>query len=329
MRKKKGVIITVTTALAIAACGVGCLYAGMKKTMQENTVTQVVQKPDVILEEGTQVETGHIVNQVNQVWLEEEGIYLPETAEIVSRKGGCYGIVWDDYTIEYYQNDNYFEGETEEDLGLGKLMPILQDTINKYSGQDMGECHVEVYLVGTDKDDMEADENIVTIIPENADEPITEVEAREGEVVRFYQFDSKHYQVGVSFNKYEYFIMVDSVTGEVFGYYYANNNLGGFSNGWEMVESYDPNYELSEEAQKEYDELIASFVTNDLKLGKVEKVYGQEWGLAYIENGNNDVRAYYIALCKTENGTMIDVSVDMGEKMVTSFDTTVIYALEG
>ncbi len=51
--------------------------------------------------------------------------------------------------------------------------------------------------------------------------------------------------------------------------------------------------------------------------------------MAYIANGNNDVRAYYTALCKTENGTMVDVTIDMGEKMVTSFDTTVIYAWEG
>ena len=70
MRKKKGVIITVTTALVIAACGVGCLHAGMEKTMQEEVVTQVESNPDVILEEGSPEEVENLVYQVNQVWQE-------------------------------------------------------------------------------------------------------------------------------------------------------------------------------------------------------------------------------------------------------------------
>ena len=39
--------------------------------------------------------------------------------------------------------------------------------------------------------------------------------------------------------------------------------------------------------------------------------------------------AYYSAICKTDNGTMVEVSVDMGEKMVISFDTTIVYSSEG
>ena len=330
MRTRKGVLLTLAVALGISLCGAGGLKVCMAKTMQSEVATQVEQKEDIILEEGAQEV---IANPVNQVWQEEKSIYLPEGAQIVSEAKNSYRIVWDNYTIEYWQGDKYLEKETQEDLGLGKLLPILQDTIKKYSGQDMSNCEIEVSLVGTEGD-FEGGE---------ACEPIVELETTDGKVcilggepaedatVREYEMDSKHYQVWVLFDKHQYFIMVDSVTGEVFGYSYLNQNLGDYSNGWEKVMSYDPvEYELSEEEQKEYDAMIASFVTNDLNLGNVEKVFAQDWGLAYLNNGSiDDARAYYSALCKTDNGTMVEVSVDMGEKMVICFDTTIIYSSEG
>lgn len=342
MRKKKGVIITVTTALVIAACGVGCLYAGMEKTMQEEVVTQVESNPDVILEEGSPEEVENLVYQANQVWQEEESIYLPEGAEIVDQGKDSYGIVWDNYSIEYLQNDKYFAKETQEDLGLGKVVLILKDTIQKYSGQDMGNCEIEVVLADP-VDDYEGEVACEPIMLETTDGDVLELKTTDGDVhmiiadvegaenVREYENDAKCYQVGVSFDKHDYFICVDSVTGEVLQYYYQNSNLGDYSHGWDKVFSYDPvEYELSEEEQKEYDAMIASFVTNDLKLGNVEKVFAQDWGLAELNNGSiDDARAYYSAICKTDNGTMVEVSVDMGEKMVVSFDTTIVYSSEG
>ena len=342
MRKKKGVIITVTTALVIAVCGVGCLHAGMEKTMQEEVVTQVESNPDVILEEGSPEEVENLVYQVNQVWQEEESIYLPEGAEIVAQGKDSYGIVWDNYSIEYWQNDKYFAKETQEDLGLGKVVPILKDTIQKYSGQDMGNCEIEVVLADP-VDDFEGGEDCELITLETTDGEVLELKSTDGDVhmfiadvegaanVREYENDARCYQVGVSFDKHDYFICVDSVTGEVLQYYYQNNNLGDYSHGWGKLISYDAvEYELSEEEQKEYDAMIASFVTNDLKLGNVEKVFARDWGLAELNNGSiGDARAYYSAICKTDNGTMVEVSVDMGEKMVMSFDTTIVNSSEG
>ena len=241
MRKKKGVIITVTTALVIAACGVGCLNAGMEKTMQEEVVTQVESNPDVILEEGSPEESSpeeieNLVYQANQVWQEEESIYLPEGAEIVVQGKDSYGIVWDNYSIEYWQNDKYFAKETQEDLGLGKVVLILKDTIQKYSGQDMGNCEIEVVLADPE-DDYEGGEDCEPITLETTDGEVLELKTTDGEVhmiiadvegaanVREYENDAKCYQVGVSFDKHDYFICVDSVTGEVLQYYYQNSNF--------------------------------------------------------------------------------------------------------
>ena len=47
-----------------------------------------------------------------------------------------------------------------------------------------------------------------------------------------------------------------------------------------------------------------------------------------MNGSEGDVRAYYTALCKTEDGTITEVSFDMGEKRVNSFDTTVVYSSE-
>ena len=181
-----------------------------------------------------------------------------------------------------------------------------------------------------------------TLTLETTDGEVLELKTTDGDVhmiiadvedtanVREYENDARCYQVGVSFDKHDYFICVDSVTGEVLQYYYQNSNLGDYSHGWDKVFSYDPvEHELSEEEQKEYDDMIASFVSDELKLGKVEKVFAQYWGLAHIMNGSEgDVRAYYTALCKTEDGTITEVSFDMGEKRVNSFDTTVVYSSE-
>lgn len=343
MRKKTGVILTVSAALATVLCGAGCLYVGMEKTMQEETVVQVEQRETTVLEEGSQEEVENLVYQGNQVWQEEEGIYLPEGAEIVARGKDSYAIVWDNYSIEYWQNDKYFAKETQEDLGLGKLMSILQDTVKKYSGQDMSNCEIEVSLVGPEGD-FEGGEACEPITLEKTDGAVLELKTTDGDVhmiiadvedasnVRDYEMNAKCYQVGVSFDKHDYSICVDSVTGEVLQYYYQNRNLGDYSHGWEKVFSYDDpvKYELSEEEQKEYDAMLASFVTNDLKLGNAEKVFAQDWGLAYLNNCSiDDARAYYSAICKTDNGAMVEISMDMGEKMVISFDTTIVYSSEG
>jgi len=323
---RKRTLLTLALAGAITVCGVGGLYVCMAKTMQEETTIQVPQKEEAIFEVSV-TEENMQKEDVDQVWQEAESIYLPEGAQIVSKGEGCYGIVWDDYTIEYWQGGKYCEQETKEDLGLAKLVPILKDTIKKYSNQDMKKCEMEVHLVGTEEIDYEVKEGDKCV-------PVEGLETEDGSLYtdeRLYAFASKHYQVSFQFDKNAYFIMVDSVTGEVFAYYYNNQNLGDYSHGWEKIQTYAPvEYELAEEEQKEYDAMIAAFVTNDLKLGNVEKVFGQDWGLAYLENGSeNDARAYYSAICKTSDGTMVEVSVDMGEKMVNSFDTTVIYSSEG
>ena len=206
----------------------------------------------------------------------------------------------------------------------------------------MGNCEIEVVLADPE-DDYEGGEECEPITLETTDGEVLEFKTTDGDVhiiiapadvtanVREYENDARCYQVGVSFDKHDYFICVDSVTGEVLQYYYQNSNLGDYSHGWGKLISYDAvEYELSEEEQKEYDAMIASFVTNDLKLGNVEKVFARDWGLAELNNGSiGDARAYYSAICKTDNGTMVEVSVDMGEKMVMSFDTTIVNSSEG
>ena len=130
MRTRKGVLLTLTVALGISLCGAGGLKVCMAKTMQSEVATQVEQKEDIILEEGAQEVIVNQVNQanpVNQVWQEEKSIYLPEGAQIVSEAKNSYGIVWDNYTIEYWQGDKYLEKETQEDLGLGKVVLILKE----------------------------------------------------------------------------------------------------------------------------------------------------------------------------------------------------------
>jgi hypothetical protein len=46
---------------------------------------------------------------------------------------------------------------------------------------------------------------------------------------------------------------------------------------------------------------IAQYIFKEL--GNVEKVFAQDWGLAELNNGSiDDARAYYSAICKTDNG---------------------------
>ena len=327
MKKRKGVLLTLALAGAITLCGAGGLYVSMAKNMQEDTTIQVEQKRDEVFEAAVQEEDA-LVQGAEQVWQEKEGIYLPDGAKVIETGEDGYEIEWDGCVIKYWQDDKYFEKETREDLGLGNLMPILKDTMKKYSGQEPKECEMEVYLVAAEEVEEEAkpDDKCVHM----TEEEVAALEPAEDTEIREYDIATKHYQVGVMFDNYDYNIWVDSVTGEVLGYYYSNNNLGEYTHGWEKKLEYGPEeLDFTKEEQKEYDDMIASFVSDELKLGKVEKVFAQYWGLAHIMNGSEgDVRAYYTALCKTEDGTITEVSFDMGEKRVNSFDTTVVYSSE-
>lgn len=305
MRKKKGAISTLALAGAIVASGSIGLHVSMAHDMKEEQTTQIEQKHEMSL--GINQEDA---TQEKQVWLNDESIYLPEDAEIVEKSEVCYEITWDNYSITYWQ-DEYTAKETKEDLGLGKLMPILENTIEKYSGQDMEDCELDICLVGS----MDADEGMDSFATMTYD----------------YDDSEKCYQVQVSgVGQHGYVICVDSVTGEVTSFYHEDGSLGSFSNGWEIpAEEADiVEFELSEADQKEFDSIIEAFVVNDLKLGDVEKMYGHNVGLAYINNDNNDERAYYSVICKTDNGTAVEVTVDCGEKEVIGFNIDAVYMME-
>ncbi len=308
---KKRVVLTITLALATALCGVACLNAGMETTMQEESVTQVERKSEPMSEESESVQ--EVVS--NQIWLEEESIYLPDGAQITSQDEKGYEITWNDYNIRYGRDEKAFRKETQEDLGLGKLIPIVEETIKAYSGQDMANAEIEVHLVG-EQGDMESGENVVLVVEYEENETPVDIIG--------YAYDINHYQVNVSFDKRDYAIMVESLTGEVLSYYYNNGNLGEYLHGWEAHFGEDSGeHELSEEEQKEFDELITSFVTKELGLGTVESIFAQYCGVAFMHEDDEYVgRAFYTATCKTEIGRLALVTVDIGERTITSFDTT-------
>ena len=59
--------------------------------------------------------------------------------------------------------------------------------------------------------------------------------------------------------------------------------------------------------------------------GNVEKFYSQD---AYVNYIGNNQRAYYTVVCKTDEGAVVEVSFDIGEKTVTSFRTSAQYLSE-
>lgn len=319
MRKRNGVLLTLALVGTITLCGTGGLYVSMAKTMQKDTTTQVEHKAEEFMEENTQEAAE------NQIWQEEESFYLPEGAQVKELDKICREINWGNYTIRYYHGGWNNPKETQEDLGMAKLMPIIKSTIKQYSGQELRKCEMCVSLIGP----VEGDEE--KLIAEWADENGAHVEfveciPRKDFSMPEFNIDKKYYEVSIFAEKQEYDIWVDSMTGEVLAYYYNDNTLGNYPNGWEIIKEADDvlEYKLTEAEQKEYDSIIESFVTDELKLGNLEKIYGQNWGVTPIANGSkNDVRAYYAALCKTDDGAMLEVTIDIGEKKVTSFNTMV------
>lgn len=360
MKKKKGIIITLALAGVISVGGAVGLHASMNRNMEGKHVAQVERKQvtsqemnqeNANQEETTQAEANQTEttqeNSVNQVWQDEENIYLPEGAEIVSKSEYGYEIAWDNCNISY----KLFSKETQEDLGLGKLKPIVEDAITKYSGQSLGACNMEIFLedpaayeLGSENEnvdvdlniDMDAvestiDENGIAVITSDAGNECIEyvyveyaddtADSMPEEVREMYTLDSKCYQVHIRTDNQRYDIWVDSVTGLVTVFNYEDENLGTFTNGWDIEDSSEE-CKLSDAEQKEYDTIIEAFVTDELKLGTVEKFYSQD---AYVNYIGTNQRAYYTVVCKTNDGAVVEITFDIGEKAVTSFRTSAQY----
>ncbi len=385
MRKKKGIIITLALAGLISVGGAVGLHASMERNMNEKQVAQVERKQnmthEISQENANKEDTEHdnnaqedvdqsSVNQeqtVNQFWQDDEGIYLPEGAEIISdNEYGC-DIMWDNCNISYM----HYSFETEEDLGLGKLKPIIEASVEKYSGDELGPCHMQIFLEEPYDEGMEIQEaqgdvdasgvtdsyevpdvDMADLIANYEGEEITIVETYDGETYEIksedgetyvtmivdgesesmpeevrdiYYLDSKCYQVHILTESDRYDIWIDSVTGLVTVFNHEDEDLGTFTNGWDVNSENNVVYEVSSEEQKEYDEIIDTFIADELKLGSVEKFYAQDMGVSYFGTSGNNVRAYYNVICKTTDGAVVEVTFDIGEKKVTSFRTSLSY----
>lgn len=379
MRKKKGIIITLAMAGLISVGGAVGLHASMERNMNEKQVAQVERKQemsqeinqeDVNLEETDEkVNNLNNIDQsnaaqdenikadtVNQTWNNEENIYVPEGAEIISdNEFGC-EIVWDNCNISYM----HYSYETEEDLGLGKLKPIIDSAVKKYTGEDLGPCDMQIFLEvpydeGMEIQEEQADIDIDAIIADCEDGETCEIKGEDGEIYEIkcedgetcvtmfvvdesesmpeelrdiYYLDSKCYQVHILTESDRYDIWIDSVTGLVTVFNHEDEDLGTFTNGWDVNSGTDVVYEVSSEEQKEYDAIIESFIADELKLGTVEKFYAQYMGVSYFGTSGNNVRAYYNVICKTVDGAVVEVTFDIGEKKVTYFRTSVMYLSE-
>ena len=341
MKKKNKALLTLALAGTIALCGAGGLYVSMAKTMQEESTTQVEQKDDKFIEDVTTTieaksetlsEEDTKEPAVNQVWQEKEKIYLPECAKINDSDDYYCRIDWDGYDIKFFSGD--FPGdyeETKEDLGLGKLMPILKNTVKKYSGNDFDKCEIDVSLTGPlNLEDAVYDSEKDCYVIESEDGTRCMIEYGERVLTKNHaegEYDEtiKRYQVSIYEDKHWYDIAVDSVTGEVLAFVHHDLTLDSYTKGWEKITEADhiPEYKITESEQKEFDSIIASFVSDELKLGNAEKIYGQNWELNFVGDTDYDMRAYYSAICKTEDGSMVEVVVDMGSKKIVSFNTTI------
>ena len=360
MKKKKVAVATLALAGAISVTGAMGLHVSMAHNMNEEQVTEVEQLKETTempgVEENTQGEANQAedINEetVNQVWQENENIYLPEDAEIISESEGSYEIAWDNCNISY----KHWSNETQEDLGLGKLKPIIEETVEKYTGQDLGDCYMEIFLEDPAAYDVENGNNDAGLYPDidyDADDVtyyydeengcVAVIETEDGviyeilvdavetvpeEVRDMYSLDSKCYQAHILTDNQRYDIWVDSLTGEVTVFNYEDETFGTFTNGWDITREDGSECQLSDEEQKEYDAIIEAFVADDLGLGNVEKIYSQDADVSYYGVSGNNIRAYYTVVCKTDEGAVVEVSFDIGEKTVTSFRTSAQYLSE-
>ena len=352
MRKKKGTMATLALASAIVVSGAFGLHVSMAHDMQEEQVTEVEQNVEISTEmiaDETTEEDAPQEETINQVWQDEENIYLPEGAEIISKSEYSYEITWNNCDISY----KHYSNETKEDLGLGKLKAIIEENIEKYAGQDLGECYMEIFLEDPAAYEVETQDIDVDYAPDidfeeiadnvvedgvaviDSEDGVTVIEFKDEndsmpeEVRDMYTLDSKCYQVHILTDNQRYDIWVDSLTGEVTVFHYEDETLGTFTNGWDITNDVVAvECELSDEEQKEYDAIIEAFVADDLKLGNVEKIYSQDVGVNYNGVSGNNIRAYYTVVCKTDEGAVVEVTFDIGEKTVTSFRTSVQYLSE-
>lgn len=294
MTKKKGTILALALTGVMIFGGTSGVCVSMAQTRQADTTTQMEQKASFVSEK-----TGDdLAVAKDQNWQEQESIYLPEGADLEHNEDGSYSIAYNDFDIVFYQGEGMVK-ESKDDLGLGKLIPIVEDTIKDYSGVDMEKCQMQIEMFDNFENEYE-----------------------DFGLSKAYNYEPKYYEVCVfGIPQHEYLICVNSVTGEVLGFDHTDNSLDSFSNGWKMENEGDV-CELSEEEQKDCDAAIEAFVRDDLKLGNIVETYDQICGLRY---GENNERASYTAFCKTENGDVVEVMLDCQNKTVISFSINPVY----
>nr|MBP3599356.1 hypothetical protein [Eubacterium sp.] len=293
MTKRKTTMLTLALAGAMVVTGVGGLYGSIAQARKSDHVAQVeTASTETMADKVEKVEK--VEGSQKQTWLEKESMYLPEGAKLKELKGGNYKIKWDGSEILVYHRDSVMAKESKKDLGLAKLLPILQDAVKKYSGQDMEKCQMEVCMY---------------------DGFTTEYSF----TAKVFNYTDKYYEVNIKgVPNFTYNICVNSVTGEILGYDQCDLSKGDYK---EMVDG--ENKKVPAEEKKECGAIAEAFVKDELKMGKVDKTFA----ISYIWRiiGEKSEREGYSMICKTENGDVVELAIDAEDKTVQSFSVSPVY----
>lgn len=306
MRKKHYTLMTFTLAGAMALGGTGILSQKISNARTEKIITTQKKSEDT----GKQAE--HVTKgeeattkkaAQNQLKLE-----LPADAKIEEEKGGSIKIKWDGRNITYYASDSGKEIEADM-LNIEEVVGTAIKSIQEYTKENNIGENIEIGLhqnILEDRADCLSGEN--TEEGDRGSAPIVPAGNKKNEGIWYYAVDVE------GIKKHNYTLLINSVTGQVFGY--VDYNDGAIDSKNDDVVAGKDNEERRVESTQ-YALIAEKFIKESLNVGPVKEFYAFQTGLMETKS---ITRETLDAFCKTEGGDVVVVTLDLLEKKVLAFE---------
>ena len=297
--------MTLGLAGVIAMGGTGLLSQKISDAKTEKIIT-TVEKGTETGNQTDGVVNGKEQNTEKEVFHKKYGIYLPESAEIKEETGDSLRILWNG--CEFIYHLSYSEKQKESDMSVGDAVKIAIEAVQKYGKQDVTGKKIEISL---QKNLPPKDESGLV----DTDGDILDIDG-DSVVVNRKNYGVRYYAVDISGIKlHQYSLMINSVTGEVFGYVDYHDRGANAEYGKEFTA------EELEKLEPELKSLAEKFVDESMDLEKA-KAYNFVEGLMDTENACREI---FMVYCKTKDDDVVVVTMDPVEKSVLCFEINPIF----
>lgn len=242
-----------------------------------------------------------------------------------------YTIEWDGFTITYEDGVGGVS-KKDADMNMEQAITKAKEKVKELSKVDISGGEISYMRLGIEKADVKVDNDK--------------------------NYGTRYYEIGFDTKKQSFSVRINSITGEVYSYVECLENANTeeelkknkvlIDGCTEKEYGYELSYDMEiKEAEKVYNPIAVDFVENTLKKSKVTKCYNLKVGTtgAYrdkemleeikLEDGTSALylkgpvnRGTMVLNCLTEDGDIVEITIDQVNKTVQSYDINPLFILD-